>query len=251
MTPKGTPSLRILGYSQSGSWRDLARSARRSRWNGCPDLWWNSMRPVSPVVLVRGRWRRGEWIEEVKSSTQGSQISANSLHSIPQQGERFLSGGGRRPCDGFPAPSLIGLIRNPNWTRIGLSSNVILGECVCVVGLSVLLVGGVEGFAPWAASDSRMARANPFIMFQGYRLRSEDVVPTGFVCDGWLHRNCSQRRRSKLVAKVVGFGVHCPNLHWSKLMWLSPSACVPCAWTISSRHSRGKVYFLKHLLHWA
>ena len=94
-----------------------------------------------------------------------------------------------------------------------------------MVGLSVLLVGGVGGLAPWEASDSRMARANPFIIFQGYRLRSEDVVPTGFVCDGWLHRSCSQCRRSKLVAKVVGFGVHCPNLHWSKWMRLSPSAC--------------------------
>ena len=124
-----------------------------------------------------------EWMEEVKSSTHGSQISANSLHSVPQGG-RCLSGGGRRPCDGFPPPSLIGLMRNPNWTRIGLSSSVILGECVCVVGLSVLLVGGVGGFVPWAASDSRMARANPCIIFQGYRLRSEDVVPIGFVCDG-------------------------------------------------------------------
>ena len=100
------------------------------------------------------------------------------------KGERFLSDGGRRPCDGFPPPSLIGLMRNPNWTRNGLSSKVILDECVCVVGLSVLLVGGVAGFAPWEASDSRMARANPFIIFQGHRLRSEDVVPTGFVCDG-------------------------------------------------------------------
>ena len=29
------------------------------------------------------------------------------------------------------------------------------------------------------------------------------------------------------------------------------SEIVPCAWTISSCHSLGKVYFLKHLLHWA
>ena len=60
-----------------------------------------------------------EWMEEVKSSTHGSQISASSLHNVPQ-GDRCLSGGGRRPCDGFPPPSLIGLMRNPNWTRIGL-----------------------------------------------------------------------------------------------------------------------------------
>ena len=119
-----------------------------------------------------------EWMEEVKFSTHGSQISANSLQSMPQ-GDRCLSGGGRRPCDGFPPPSLIGLMRNPNWTRIGLSSSVILGECVCVVGPSVLLAGGVGGFDPWEKSDSR-AQANPCIMFQGYRLRSEDVVPFFF-----------------------------------------------------------------------
>ena len=50
-------------------------------------------------------------------------------------------------------------------------------------------------------------------------------MPWGFWCVWWLHLSWCQCLRSKLVAKVVGFGAHCPNLHWSTWMRLRPRAC--------------------------
>ena len=116
-TPSGTPSLRMSGYSQSGSPRRRARPEINS---SCP-----SVTPVFSLICERRRAEKGcdlfpWWMEFVKSCTQGSQTAARSF-ARDGHGDFGRRWGGVLPQDGLPPPSRSGLVLKPSWTRTGLS----------------------------------------------------------------------------------------------------------------------------------